>query len=153
MVAVVTELLSAWRAAERVWESTPPTDPAYRSSAIAVVRAWLAYHEATDEAAADSFALVADDGQRYVAATEGVRAVLGYEPSELLGRQIEDIAAPDLVTATTEQWDAFVAAGRMDGSFRLRANDGTLVPVRFQARAHFPVAGFHLSRLSRDPTG
>ena len=153
MVAVVTELLAAWRQAEREWEGTPADDPAYRSAATSVVRAWLAYQEASEKMAADSFALVADDDHRYVAVSQGVRNVLGYEPSELLGRTVEEIAAPELVSATNEQWNSFVAAGRMDGRFRLRANDGTLVELHYQARAHFPVAGFHLSRLTRDTPG
>lgn len=34
--------------------------------------------------------------------------------------------------------------------FRLRAQDGNLMWLRYQARAHHPVAGFHVSRLWPD---
>jgi PAS domain S-box-containing protein len=145
--AAIQDLLSGWRAAERTWEVTPVDDPGYRPAAIAVLETWLAYQQATEQVAPGSFALVVDDDQRYVAVSDGVRAVLGYEPSELLGRQIEDIAAPELVETTPEQWAAFLASGRQDGTFQLRASDGSIKDVGFQARAHYPIAGFHLSRL------
>jgi PAS domain-containing protein len=144
----ISDLLNEWRRAERLWETTPPDDPGYRDAAVAVIEAWLGYHGATEQAAAGSFALIADETQRYVAASEGVRAALDYEPAEVLGLRIEDIAAPELVAATAEQWQEFLAVGRQDGLFRLRRRDGQVVNVRFQARAHFPIAGFHLSRLA-----
>lgn len=147
MSASLQHLLSEWRVAERAWEQARPGDPGYRDAAIAVLDAWLAYQQAAEQESAGEFALVADDEHRFVAVSAGVDAALGYDPTELVGRQIEDFAAPELVSATAEQWNAFLAAGRQDGTFRLRARDGRLVRVSFQARAHYPVAGFHLSRL------
>jgi PAS domain-containing protein len=44
--------------------------------------------------------LVADDQGRYVAATQGVARVLGYELHDLIGRRVSDIAAPDLADQT-----------------------------------------------------
>lgn len=146
--SAVAELLASWRAAERAWEAMSPEAPGFREVSIAVLRAWLAYQVATEPAEPGSFALVADDDHRYVAISAGVTAVLGYEPAELLGRLIDDIAAPDLAAATPDRWRAFLAEGRQDGEFRLIAKDGSVVPVRFQARAHYPIPGFHLSRLA-----
>ena len=99
--------------------------------------------------------MVADDDRVYVAVTAGVTKVLGYFPDDLVGRRIDDIAAPEQPETTRELWTTFVLDGRQDGRFRLRARDGTLVWLRYQARAHHPIAGFHISRLwpDDDPAG
>ena len=138
--------LGRWREAERKWERTDPGDKAYRSAAIEVIRAWLSYQELTDREH-DSFVLVADEEHAYVAVGGGVKAVLDYEPADLLGRRIEDIAAPDLAPGTRATWDRFLVDGRQDGEFRLVARDGREVTMRYQARAHYPIPGFHTSRL------
>ena len=142
----IADELNAWREAERRWEATDVADPEFRANGIAVVAAWLRYHERTDQQPG-SFVLVADDDHRYVAVSNGVEAVLGYAPDELLGRRIEDIAAADLVASTPDVWSRFLADGRQDGEFRLVAKDGREVTMLFQARAHFPIPGFHMSRL------
>ncbi len=144
--ASITDALFAWREAERRWEGTDPADPDYRSSCVAVVSAWVRYHELMDEGAG-SFVLVADDEHRYVAASHGVGAALGYGPDDLLGRRIDDIAAPDLAPGTPAAWQRFLADGRQDGEFRLIDCDGREVAFSFQARAHHPIPGFHTSRL------
>jgi len=143
----IHEALAAWRAAERRWEALEHHDPAYRAAAIDVVAAWLTYHAPTELAGSGSFALVADDDHRYVAVSDGVREVLGYDPADLLGRRIEDITPPALAARTPGQWRQFLADGRQDGEFRLVSADGREVPLRFQARAHYPIAGYHLSQL------
>ena len=143
----IHEALEAWRAAERRWEAMPADDPAYRQASIDVIAAWLAYHASDEESEPGSFVLVADDEHRYVAVSHGVSATLGYEPADLLGRRIEDLAPPDLAARTPADWQRFVADGRQDGEFRLVAADGHEVTLRFQARAHYPIAGFHRSRL------
>ena len=94
--------------------------------------------------------LVADDEGTYVAATRGVTAVLGYEPEELIGQRIADLAAPELRSTTPEHWARFLAEGRQDGSYRVCARDGRLIGLRYQARVHHPVPGFHVSRLWLD---
>jgi PAS domain S-box-containing protein len=151
--AAIRQLLSAWRAADRAWERSDPAGAGYRRASIDVLEAWLAYQAATEVFEPGTFALVVDDEQVYVAVSEGVTAVLGYEPIELVGRRIEDIAAPDLAAATPAQWSAFIAAGRQDGHFRLLAKGGSIVALTFHARAHHPIPGFHVSRLALDPDG
>jgi len=63
---------------------------------------------------------------------------------------VEDIAAPDLAADTQMAWQRFLTDGRQDGGHRLLAGDGREVSMRFQARAHHPIAGFHSSRLWPD---
>ena len=147
----IRELLSAWRVAERAWERTDPADPSYRDASIDVLRAWLAYQAATEVIEPGTFALVVDDDQAYVAVSDAVTAALGYEPTDLIGRRIEHIAAPDIAAATPAQWAAFIAAGRQDGHFRLVAKNGSIVGLTFHARAHHPIPGFHVSRMTLDP--
>jgi PAS domain S-box-containing protein len=146
LTSPLSDELDAWREAERRWEATDPTHPAYRARAIDVIAAWLRYQERT-ERNAGSFVLVADDEHTFVAVSDGVEAALGYEAADLLGRRIEDIAAPDLAEATPAQWQRFLSDGRQDGQFRLLACDGQEIEMRFQARAHHPIPGFHTSRL------
>lgn len=147
----VSALLTEWRAADRRWESTSQDDPDYREAGIDVLQAWLAYHTATDEQQPGGFALVTDDDRVYVAASPGVEATLGYTAQAMLGRRIEDFAAPGLGSTTADRWTTFALAGRQDGSFDMLRADGSVVRMRYQARAHYPIANFHLSRLWPDP--
>jgi PAS domain S-box-containing protein len=147
--ASVSGLLAAWREADRLWERQGSPDEV-RDAALRVIEAYVAYQTAALPAESGEFIMIADDNQVYVAATSGVTKVLGYDPAELVGRRVEELAAPELREATPDRWAAFVAAGRQDGRFRLRAQGGTLVSMRYQARAHCPVAGFHISRLWPD---
>ena len=147
--ASITELLAAWRAAERRWER-PASPGQVHVAALEVVRAWLAYQDAALGSVATEFMLVADDDGAYVAATSGVEACLGYHPESLVGMHIADLAAAELLETTPPQWAAFLADGRQDGRFRMRAIDGRIVSLRYQARAHHPVPGYHMSRLWLD---
>jgi PAS domain S-box-containing protein len=149
--ASISDLLAAWRDAERRWER-PGSPDEVRMAAMAVIHAWKAYQDVVLVRASGEFMLIADDEQRYVGVTAGVTEALGYEPDELIGLRIADVAAPELLETTPGQWAQFLADGRQDGRFRLRAKDGRLVSLGYQARAHHPVPGFHLSRLWPDET-
>ena len=67
-------LLADWRSAERRWELHGSPDEV-RLAADAVVRAWVAYQDATIPRGSGEFMLVAGDDQTYVAATAGVTEV------------------------------------------------------------------------------
>ncbi len=121
-----------------------------RAAALDVIRAWTAYQDAALGLRPTEFMLVADDDGAYVAATAGVEAGLGYHRDTLIGMRIADLAAAELLESTPTQWAAFLAAGRQEGEFRLRAVDGRIVNLRYQARAHHPVPGYHMSRLWPD---
>jgi PAS domain S-box-containing protein len=147
--ASIPGLLTAWREAERRWERQGSPDEV-RAAALKVVEAYAAYQTAALPADSGEFVMVADDDGVYVAVTAGVTNVLGYAPDDLVGRRIDDISAPEQPETTRELWTSFILEGRQDGRFRVRAQDGRLVWLRYQARAHHPVAGFHISRLWPD---
>ena len=145
----LSELLTAWREAERRWERHgSPED--VRTRALEVVAAWVAHQDAALPADTDEVMLVADDDQVYVGITRGVTRLLGYDQADLIGRRVQDVAAPDVRGTTSAQWAEFLADGRQEGRFGLVAKDGRFVDLRYQARAHHPVPGFHLSRLWPD---
>jgi PAS domain S-box-containing protein len=147
----IADLLMQWRAAERRWERPAPADEVH-AAALDVIRAYVAYQDAALPIDTGEFLLIADESQTYVGVTRGATAILGYEVDELIGRRIEDLAAPGDREATPEQWLSFLSTGRQEGGFGLLARDGRTVRLRYQARAHHPVAGFYLSRLWPDPT-
>ena len=146
MGSSVAELLRAWREAERCWE-LPGSPEQVRTAALHVVEAWANYQNASLPDDTDEFMLVADDTGTYIATTNGVRRVLGYEPGSLIGQRVVDITAPAILDQTPAQWERFLAEGRQEGTYLLRDAAGGVVEVRYQARAHHPVPGFHVSRL------
>ena len=133
--------LSAWRMAERRWRATPAAGSAYVSTCLEVIGAWLSYQDLVGDR--DSFILVVDDKRRYVAVSEAVRSVLGYEPADLLGATTEAILPTDLVPGAMMAWRRFLDDGAEEGEYRLQAKDRTEVAVRFEARAHNPIPGYH----------
>lgn len=149
MTASIPELLASWRAAERRWERQASPDEVH-AAALDVVEAFVTYQDAALPRDTHEFILVVDEDQTYVGATRGVTTLLGYEPEELMGRRIGDLAAPEQLETAPAQWLAFITVGRQEGRFRLRTRDGEPVVLHYQARAHHPVPGFHLSRLWPD---
>jgi PAS domain S-box-containing protein len=146
----LADLLAEWRAAERRWER-PASASAVHAAALDVIRSWVAYQDAALPADSAEFMLVADDERRYVGVTRTVRTVLGYEPTELIGKRIEDLAHPEQAGGTSAEWQQFLEDGRRDGLYVLRAKDGRGISCSYQARAHHPAPGFHMSRLWVDP--
>jgi PAS domain S-box-containing protein len=140
------DALATWRQAERRWESIDPGDPDYRPAALEVVSAWLSYHEAS-ETERGTFVLIVDDEARYVGVSRGVTDILGYAPEELVGRKIESVVAAGVGVDPAQDWQRFLIDGRQEGEYSMLDRDGGEVRLRYQARAHHPIPGYHLSRL------
>jgi PAS domain S-box-containing protein len=145
----ISELLASWRAAERRWERLAPAEEV-NAAALDVVHAFVAYQDAALPADTREFMLITDETQTYVGVTRGATTVLGYRVDELIGRRIQDLAAPGDREDAPGQWLAFISAGRQEGQFRLLTRTGEPVGLRYQARAHHPVPGFYMSRLWPD---
>ena len=144
--APLSELLFTWRAAARALDRAEP-GAASHAARLEVVHAWIAYQDAALPRDNGEFLLVADDERRYVGATSGVRDVLGYRPTEIVGLHIDELAAPDLVGSVGTQWTEFLADGSFKGEFALRSADGRFVALRYHSQANHPIPGFHVSRL------
>ena len=132
--------------AERNYVALTPTSEGYCAAGVAVVSAWMAYqkHIAPDST---EVIFVTDNERRYVAVSSNVSDLLGYEPNHLLGRKVEDFAAPELAPVTAALWEGFLHAQREASIFSLVAMDGAVIDVAYEARADFPVPDFHVSRL------
>ena len=144
----IPDLLEAWREAERRWEDTRPDDPAYDDVRSDVLSAWMAYQQAVGSVDREEVVLVADNDMRYVAANEAAHRVLGYVDGEIVGRTVSDLTIRMERDRAVELWRDFRLAGRQDGEYVLLARNGSALPARYTARAHFPVADLHTSRLT-----
>ncbi len=140
------DALGTWRQAERRWESIDSDDPDYRAAALEVVSAWLSYHEAS-ESERGTFVLIVDEEALYVGVSRGVTDILGYAPEELVGRKIESVVAGGAGVDPAQDWQRFLIDGRQEGEYSMLDRDGREVRLRYQARAHHPIPGYHLSRL------
>ncbi|MCB0171196.1 MAG: PAS domain S-box protein [Anaerolineae bacterium] len=94
--------------------------------------------------------LLADDEARYVDVNPAACALLGYSREEFLTLDLWRLTPAVNRDAGQQQWQAFLAAGRLTGEYRLQRKDGTTIVVDYRAMAHI-VPGLHLSVL-RDIT-
>ena len=80
---------------------------------------------------ADDCYLFVDRERRYIHVNDAATELLGYRRGELIGRTIEDIAAPDM--DVEERFDEYVRDGSQTGMFRLRRGDGELITIAYYA--------------------
>jgi PAS domain S-box-containing protein len=77
--------------------------------------------------------LVADEEMRFIAASDGACAVLGYAREEIL-----ELAVPDIVVerrAAESLYADFLRDNLQSGDITLRRKDGTLVDSTYEATA------------------
>jgi PAS domain S-box-containing protein len=95
----------------------------------------------------DECVLFVDQDRKYFHVTDAAAEMLGYEREELLGRRIDDIAAPDM--DVPGKFAAYVRDGVQHGVFSLRHKNGSIVTVRYAAQVLED--GCMLSRLTKIP--
>lgn len=83
------------------------------------------------------YVVFVDANRRYVDVTDGVCSLLGYSRAELLGKTIDEVAAPEIRSTVSETFQQFVDAGGLSGQFLLLARDGRRVPIRYDSKV-FP---------------
>lgn len=71
-----------------------------------------------------------DDDRRHVEVNGAYVQLLGYRPSELIGRPVREFRA-DGTTISAERWHAALAHRQFTGMIELRRADGSLVTVEF----------------------
>ena len=137
------ELLTEnWLADEPALRETPPSRQAW----LTVVREWLGHKEATG-LGVDELILAADDDRTFVAVSTTVGPILGFEPSELIGRRVDDIVHLERAEAIGDRWSEFRQGRRERDVIVLLSKAGAIVYAEYDARADFPLRGCHVSRL------
>jgi PAS domain S-box-containing protein len=75
--------------------------------------------------------------RQYVAVTDGVCNLLRYSRAELIGKTIDEVAAPEMVDTVPAQFEKYVREGFLGGEFVLLRSDGRRMPIRYEAKV-FP---------------
>ena len=94
--------------------------------------------------------LITDDDRRYQEASIGASKLLGLPRQNIIGRSLDDFAAPAIKPTISERWQAFLEEGEQVGTLQLLSPDGTPRDVEYTAKGNvLPVR--HLLLL-RDKT-
>ena len=80
--------------------------------------------------------LVADDDRRYRDASVGASALLGIPREEIIGRSLDDFAAPEMQPAIPKLWQGFLEEGRQTGTLHLVGADGSPRQVEYTAKGN-----------------
>jgi PAS domain S-box-containing protein len=94
--------------------------------------------------------LIADNDRNYRAASFGATKFFGLPREEIIGRTLDDFAAPSFKPLISERWRAFLDRGEQQGTLLLMAHEGGLRNVEYIARGN-ELPGRHLLVL-RDIT-
>jgi len=94
--------------------------------------------------------LVADNRGRYVDVNEAAVFLTGYSRGELLRRSVWDLTPAPHQARGLALWRAFLARGRMSGTYALRRKSGRVVAAQYFAAANV-LPGLHVSALATVP--
>ena len=91
-------------------------------------------------------ALVADNGQRYVASNAAARELTGYTQSEFNGLTVTDLTPSPTADDGQQLWEEFIGRGGQRGEYDIAPKRGGLIRVRYWAFAGL-APGLHISLL------
>jgi len=80
--------------------------------------------------------LLADDDRRYREASIGASKLLGLPREKIIGRSLDDFAAPAIKPVISERWQAFLKEGEQEGTLQLLRPDGTPRDVEYKVKGN-----------------
>jgi len=80
--------------------------------------------------------LIADDERRYLDASVGASKLLGVPREKIIGRSLDDFAAPEVKPEISDRWRAFLETGEQEGTLKLVGADGGPRDVEYTAKGH-----------------
>ncbi len=117
---------------------TPPRVTRYESEAEYPARTRLIVRSLRQELAAPQFEVephyvtVVDRDRKYVEVSDSFCQLVGYQREELVGKQYDDLTAPNTNDIPTV-FRFFQKAGYMHGMWMLVSREGTRILVRYEA--------------------
>jgi formate hydrogenlyase transcriptional activator len=80
--------------------------------------------------------VIADDDRRYRDASSGASRLLGVPREKIIGKSLDDFAAPAVKPVIPERWRTFLKEGEQEGSLQLLGPDGTPREVEYTAKTN-----------------
>jgi len=78
--------------------------------------------------------LLTDDDRKYREASVGAIRLLGLPREKIIGRSLDEFAAPGFKPLISERWDAFLKEGHQEGTLQLVGPDGSSRDVDYSAK-------------------
>ncbi len=78
--------------------------------------------------------LIADNDRRYTEASVGAGKLLGLPREKIIGRSLDDFAAPEIKPVIPKLWQSFLKEGEQAGTLKLVGPDGTPREVEYTAK-------------------
>ena len=96
--------------------------------------------------------LIADNNRNYHEASVGAGKLLGLPREKIIGRSLDDFAAPSIKPAIPERWQALLKAGEQSGTLEILRADGTPREVEYTAKTNvLPVRHLLVLRDKANP--
>ena len=80
--------------------------------------------------------LVTDNDRHYRDVSIGASKLLGLPREKIIGRSLDDFAAPDFKPVISERWREFLQEGKQEGTLKLVGPDGTPREVEYTAKGN-----------------
>lgn len=78
--------------------------------------------------------LLADNDRRYRDASVGASKLLGLPRDKIIGRSLDDFAAPGFRPVISERWRRFLESGEQEGTLELLGPDGSPRDIEYSAK-------------------